>query len=188
MEISSPTHARLRRVIVAPVMLAATAFSFTGTAVAQDDDDDGGRESNSYIRLTEPAGRPGTVTTAWGCGFAPDEPIQMSTSGQAGLREVRRLRSDARGCVAMTFSVPENARPGTMRITLDQGGRTASTNFRVEESSGRTSERGGMPERGRITEQGGMPEQGGVSERTGVSEESEASEESALPERISGIR
>ena len=40
MEMSSPNDARLRRVIVAPiVVLAATVF--TGTAAAQDDDDYG---------------------------------------------------------------------------------------------------------------------------------------------------
>jgi hypothetical protein len=146
MEMSSPNHARLRRVIVAPVVLAATVF--TGTAAAQDDD--GARESNPYIRLTEPAGPPGTVTTAWGCGFSPERSIEMASEDPAGRRDANRLRTDATGCVAMTFSVPENARPGTMTIRLEQGDTAASTNFRVEESSGRTSR-----ESGRTSEESG---------------------------------
>jgi hypothetical protein len=145
MEMSSPNHARLRRVIVAPIVLASTVF--TGTAAAQDDD--GARESNPYIRLTEPAGPPGTVTTAWGCGFAPDERIEMAAEEPGGRRDVSRLRTDATGCVAMTFAVPENARPGTMTIRLDQGDTAASTNFRVQQASGRTSEESGRSISGR---------------------------------------
>jgi hypothetical protein len=123
MEMSSRTHGRLRRVIVTPIALAAV---FTATGAAADID--------PYINLSKQSGPPGTVTEAKACGFSANQPIKVSAEGSSQVTDIGSIRSDNKGCAAMSLRVPESAKPGTMVIHLRQGERVATTNFDVKAS------------------------------------------------------
>jgi hypothetical protein len=81
-------------------------------------------------------GPPGTVITAEGSGFIPNQPVTATQSGGRGITgSGETVRADQFGSITMNFRIPYETPPGVITVTFTQGDNTATAQFRVRLSS-----------------------------------------------------
>ncbi len=86
--------------------------------------------------LTPADGPPGTVTTADGSGFTPNQPVRVTQSG--GLVAAGgslTIRADQFGLITISLRIPDQTPPGIISVTFTQGENAATAQFRVRRSS-----------------------------------------------------
>jgi hypothetical protein len=94
------------------------------------------QQTQASVTLTPANGPPGTVTTADGSGFTPNQPVTVTQSG--GRRVTGgggTVRADQSGSIIMNFRIADQTPPGVITVTFTQGDNTATAQFRVRLSS-----------------------------------------------------
>jgi hypothetical protein len=124
------TTARDTRISALAVNNGSADADFTATAEPPS------QQRQASVEFTPADGPPGTVTTADGSGFAPNQPVTVTQSGglivTAGSTTIR---ADQSGSVTMNFRIADQTPPGVIRVTFTQGGNTATAQFRVRRTS-----------------------------------------------------
>jgi hypothetical protein len=94
------------------------------------------QQQQAGVVFTPADGPPGTVTTADGSGFAPNQPVTITQPGglivTAGSTTIR---ADQSGSITMSFRIADQTPPGVITLTFTQGSNTATARFRVRRTS-----------------------------------------------------
>jgi hypothetical protein len=93
------------------------------------------QQKQASVTLTPASGPPGTVTTADGSGFTPNESVTVTQSGGRGVTGGGAVRADQFGSISMNLRVADQTLPGVITVTFTQGDNTATAQFRVRSSS-----------------------------------------------------
>jgi hypothetical protein len=113
---------------VAPNKLSERSNSGVTALVSQ--------QEQANVVLTPADGPPGTVTTADGSGFTPNQPVRVTQSG--GLVAAGgslTIRADQFGLITISLRIPDQTPPGIISVTFTQGENAATAQFRVRRSS-----------------------------------------------------
>jgi hypothetical protein len=102
---------------------------FTGTAGSAS------QRTQARVTLTPTNGPPGTVTTADGSGFTPNQPVTVTQSGWGITGSDGTVRADQSGSITTDFRIADQTPPGVITITFTQGDNIATAQFRVRSSS-----------------------------------------------------
>jgi hypothetical protein len=94
------------------------------------------QQRQASVMLTPANGPPGTVTTADGSGFTPNQPVTVTQSGGRGVTGGGgTVRADQSGSITMNLRIADQTPPGVITVTFTQGDHTATAQFRVRPSS-----------------------------------------------------
>jgi hypothetical protein len=94
------------------------------------------QQSQISLALTPIEGPPGTVITAEGGGFTPNQPVTVNQSGGIVFTGgSATIRADQSGSITMSFRVANQTPPGVIIVSFTQGDNTATAQFRVRRSS-----------------------------------------------------
>lgn len=94
------------------------------------------QQMQASVTLTPANGPPGTVITADGSGFTPNQPVTATQSGGRGITGVDgTVRADQFGSITMNFRIAHDTPPGVTTVTFTQGDNAATAQFRVKLSS-----------------------------------------------------
>jgi hypothetical protein len=101
------------------------------------------QQSQISLALTPTEGPPGTIITAEGGGFTPNQPVTVIQSGGIVFTGgSATIRADQSGSITMSFRVANQTPPGVITVSFTQGDNTATAQFRVRRPS---SGIGGVP-------------------------------------------
>lgn len=120
--------AEFRPNYVTPNELGGRPNSVVTTLVSQ--------QEQASVVLTPSDGPPGTVTTADGSGFTPNQPVTVTQSG--GLVVTggsTTIRADQFGSISISLRIPDQTPPGVISVTFTQGENAATAQFRVRRAS-----------------------------------------------------
>lgn len=91
--------------------------------------------TNPTVTLTPAEGPPGTVTTAEGHGFTPNQPVAVTQSGGPGITGGGgTIQADQSGSIKMTFRIADQTPLGFVTVTFTQGANTPTAQFQVTAS------------------------------------------------------
>jgi len=94
------------------------------------------QQTQASVTLTPANGPPGTVITADGSGFTPNQPVTVTQSGWRGITGGGgTARADQFGSITRNFRITHETPPGVITVTFTQGDNTATAQFRVRLSS-----------------------------------------------------
>jgi hypothetical protein len=94
------------------------------------------QQTQASVMLTPANGPPGTVTTADGSGFTPNQPVTVTQSRGRGVTGGGgTVRADQSGSITMNLRIVDQTPPGVITVTFTQGNNTATAQFRVRASS-----------------------------------------------------
>lgn len=107
------------------------------------------QQTQASVTLTPAKGPPGTVTTADGSGFTPNQLVMVTQSGRWGVtRAGGTIRADQFGSIMMKLRIADDTPPGIVTVTFTQGDNIISPQFRVTLAS--SGGRGSQPVRSPI--------------------------------------
>jgi hypothetical protein len=93
-------------------------------------------QAHPSVTLSPSDGPPGTVTTADGHGFIPNQSVTVTQSGRPGVTGGGgTTRADASGSIKMPFRIADQTPSGVIRVTFTQSANNATAQFRVTSSS-----------------------------------------------------
>lgn len=93
------------------------------------------QQTQASVTLTPTNGPPGTVVTADGSGFTPNQPVTVSQSERGVSGGDGTVRADQFGSITMNFRIAHETAPGIITVTFTQEDNTATAQFRVRLSS-----------------------------------------------------
>jgi hypothetical protein len=94
------------------------------------------QQGQASITITPANGPPGTMITADGSGFIPNQPVTATQSGRRGITGGGGMaRADQFGSITMNFRIPYETPPGVITVTFTQGDNTVTAQFQVRLSS-----------------------------------------------------
>jgi hypothetical protein len=92
----------------------------------------GQEQTQPTVTLTPTDGPPGTVTTADGHGFTPNQPVTVTQSGGPQITGGGgTVQADHSGSIKMSFRIADQTPPGVITATFTQGPKTATAQFQV---------------------------------------------------------
>ena len=91
------------------------------------------QQTQASVTLTPANGPPGTVITADGSGFIPNQPVTVTQSGGRGFTASSgTVRADQSGSITMNVHIADETPPGVTTVTFRQGDKTVIAQFRVK--------------------------------------------------------
>ncbi|MCA1836230.1 MAG: hypothetical protein LC721_07860, partial [Actinobacteria bacterium] len=88
------------------------------------------QQTQASVTLTPANGPPGTVITADGSGFIPNQPVTVTQSGRRGIAGGSgTVRADQSGSITMNVHIAHETPPGVTTVTFTQGVNTVTAQF-----------------------------------------------------------
>lgn len=131
LQMTIPTTAKPGLLSISPITggpeIADALFTVTGGGTPS-----GQQQTQPTVTLTPAVGPPGTVTTADGHGFNPNQPVTLTQSGGPQITGGGgTLQADQSGSIKMSFRIADTTPPGVITVTFTQEADTATAQFRV---------------------------------------------------------
>lgn len=146
-----PTNAKPGLLSISPVTggpeIADALFTVTSGGTPS-----GQVQAHPSVTLIPSDGPPGTVTTADGHGFIPNQSVTVTQSGGPGVTGGGgTVKADQSGSIKMSFRISDQTPSGFITVTFTQAANTTTAQFHVttsqsaQETSGPTFVCGGEP-------------------------------------------
>lgn len=131
LQMTIPADAKPGLLSISPITggpeIADALFTVTGGGPPS-----GQQQTQPTVTLSPSEGPPGTVTTADGHGFNPNQPVTVTQSGGPQITGGGgTVQADQSGSIKMSFGIADQTPPGAITVTFTQGPNVATAQLQV---------------------------------------------------------